>query len=361
MTIDPEIVIRFSFERKICLLVSNWHFLITLVKAVLTLNRDCYILSLSIFSRNFLALHLMIAASVAVIGAAYFLYSHVYNGFIYWDCWSAFSYAVNLFNYILLCCRVSSTSFNWLPYFFKVCVWGLKKCKFLHPLFFLFEVQPVILPLETAFRLSHRMSCVISTIFCLKEILYFLFHIFKKLISWNWVSKLPCNIWPSGYLEGWRQGVKEICLRLYILMLGACHGFYNQSKVCPWKPSQAIGEQVTYNPCRHTRTVLFQFWNLTLEGGTGRIPSHNILPAAFPSLRFLFWQSPVKECGYSDSWCTYTQCSQNGSFPPPYLLGLPPDFSVFMLQKTLSKQPLPSTTYSCKVGVLCGSVDLGKQ
>lgn len=32
---------------------------------------------------------------------------------------------------------------------FKVCIWGLKKCKFLHTLFFLFEVQPVILPLKS--------------------------------------------------------------------------------------------------------------------------------------------------------------------------------------------------------------------
>lgn len=150
-----------------CLLVSNWHFFIIFVKSVLILSGDCYILSPSIFSSGFLVLLLVIASSAVVIATTYFLYSHVYNICIYWDYWSAFSFAVNLFNYILLCCRASSTSFNWLPYFFKVCVWGLQKCKFLHPLFFLFEVHPVILPLQTAFRLSQRMTCVISTMFCL--------------------------------------------------------------------------------------------------------------------------------------------------------------------------------------------------
>jgi len=28
---------------------------------------------------------------------------------------------------------------------------------------------------------------------------------------------------------------RNLLLRLYNLMLGACHGFYDQGKVCPWK------------------------------------------------------------------------------------------------------------------------------
>lgn len=343
MTIDPEIVIRLSFERKICLLVSNWRFFITLVKAVLTLSRDCYILSLSVFSRDFLVLLLMIAASAAVIAAAYFLYSHVYNSFMYWDRWSAFSFAVNLFNYILLCCRVSSTSFNWLPYFFKVCVWGLKKCKFLHPLFFSLKCSQLFCPWRL--HLGFPTGCLaLFPLFFVWRRSYIFPFIYLKYSSPETELLNYLVTWPSGYLQGWRWGVKEMCLRLYILMLGACHGFYDQGKVYPWKPSRAVGDQVTCKPCRHTGMVLLQFWNLTLESGAGRIPSHNTLPATY---LFQVWGFCSGSVSCQWTWLFWVLVHLHSVwprwfFPTAYPLGLPPDFSVFMLQKTLLKQPLPS-------------------
>lgn len=198
VTVDPEIVFRLSFERKICLLVSNWHFFITLVKAVLTLSRNGS--SLSIFSRDRWLLLLRLEQQQPTFRIPVFI-TLLYIG-------TGLLFLLLVIYSITLCCVAEFLapllidSLISLKYAFGV----LRNGNFSIHYFFRFEVQPVILPLKTAFKLSHRMPCVISTILCLKEILYFPFHIFKIFISWNWVIKSPCNIWPSWLLARMKMG-----------------------------------------------------------------------------------------------------------------------------------------------------------
>lgn len=144
---------------------------------------------------------------------------------VYRDCWSAFSFAANLFNYILLCCRVSSTSFNWLPYFFKVCTWGLKKYKFLHSLFFPLKCSQLFcpwrlhldfpigclewFPLILIWRRSYVFSCIHFKYESFETELLNYLVTYDQVATWQW----------------WRWGVKETRLKFYILYAGSMPWF----------------------------------------------------------------------------------------------------------------------------------------